>query len=335
MKAVVLFEYLVVFVVSLGAHFNASRKPLGIYVLSNAISIAMWGASLLFISREDMPKRYALWYVSIGMELVVHIFLQSNSRVSLAASHLGERFGLFTLIILGENCMGFIQMVSESDSTSSAIACNVFGVTIIFCYFFMYFDDFSGEFMAKTKLSQLWMYLHFPLHLFQVAFGIALTNVISNHNQHLDTSTCTTNSESAAAGHSTASSTAEHSTPSTAEHAATSLVNGTLAVASHFTQLSAEASSGHESTSVNCDTEFVIKTFWITGGLILCFNAFIKWVNTPVKGGKLIEHGIYKLAALYLTQFYFQLISDPILFVYLVSLTPSSFLLFLLQVMRN
>ena len=272
MKSVVLFEYLVVFAVSLGAHFRSSRQPLGIYVAASAISIAMWGASLMFTSVQDMPKRYALWYVSIGMELVVHIFLQSNSRVSLAASHLGERFGLFTLIILGENCMGFIQMVSESDQTSTAIACNVFGVTIIFCFFFMYFDDFSGEFMSKTKLSQLWMYLHFPLHLFQVAFGIALTNVISAHNKHQDTAQ--------------SGATAEQTTT---EHAAASPLNTTAhAIASHFTGLSAEAgasSAGHESAE-DSDPMFVVKTFWITAGLILCFNAFIKWVNTPVKGGK-------------------------------------------------
>ncbi|CAO3606936.1 unnamed protein product [Mucor hiemalis] len=291
MKAVVLFEYLVVFIVSLGAHFKSSRRPLGVYVGVSAISIAMWGASLLYVSREDLSKRYALWYVSIGLEVVVHIILQSNSRVSLAASHLGERFGLFTLIILGENCMGFIQMVSESDSTSSVIACNVFGVTIIFCYFFMYFDDFSGEFMSQTKLSQLWMYLHFPLHLFQVAFGIALTNVISNHNLHLDTEACILSAGVSTADHSTASS--DHSTVPSTEHAVASPANTTSTISAHFTQLSAEASSsGHGSEAGGCDSDplFVIKTFWITAGLILCFNAFIKWVNTPVKGAHYRSH---------------------------------------------
>jgi low temperature requirement protein LtrA len=284
MKSVIFVEYAVVFAVSLTAHFKSSRRPLGIYVAASAISIAMWGASLLYTTTDNISKRYGLWYASIGMELVVHIFLQSNSRVSLAASHLGERFGLFTLIILGENCMGFIQMVAESDSTSSVIACNVFGVTIIFCYFFMYFDDFSGEFMAKTKLSQLWMYLHFPLHLFQVAFGIALTNVISNHNLKLDTADSIAATLQTCAAE--AASTLDHSAASIvggSEHAATAASNATIAISTHYTMLSAAASG---ESAVNCDPLFVIKTFWITAGLILCFNAFIKWVNTPVKGGK-------------------------------------------------
>lgn len=240
MKAVLLFQYLVIFVVSLGAHFKSSRRPLGMYVAASALSMVMWGVSLLYTSEADMSKRYALWYTSICLEVVVHVLLQGNSRVTLKASHLGERFGLFTLIILGENCMGFIKTVAGNESTPSIIACNVFGVTIIFCYFFMYFDDFSGEFMRESKLNQLWMYLHFPLHLFQVAFGIALTAIIGRHGQGKDT----------VAG-------LEEDT---------------------------EACSHEES----CDEDplFSIKLFWIAGGLILCFNAFIKLVNTPVHRGK-------------------------------------------------
>ncbi|KAL7315648.1 hypothetical protein PS15m_004838 [Mucor circinelloides] len=287
MKAVVLFEYAVIFIVSLGAHFKSSRRPLGAYVAASAISIAMWGASLLYQSQADMTKRYALWYTSIGMEIVVHIYLQGNSRVSLAASHLGERFGLFTLIILGENCMGFIKMVAESNFTSSVIACNVFGVTIIFCYFFMYFDDFSGEMMNETKLSQLWMYLHFPLHLFQVAFGIALTEIITSHNDGIDTAAAFQETlqkcASAAAGHGTTDTTTDHAA------AASSATNSSIVESAHYTVLSlatesasAEA-SGHDN---GCDDPFFsIKIFWITAGLILCFNAFIKLINTPVNRG--------------------------------------------------
>ncbi|GAA5798003.1 bacterial low temperature requirement A protein-domain-containing protein [Helicostylum pulchrum] len=279
MKSVILFQYLVVFIVSLGAHFKSSRQPLGIYVAASAVSIAMWGASLLYVAKEDIAKRYALWYVSIGMEVVVHILLQGNSRVSLEASHLGERFGLFTLIILGENCMGFIKMVSEANTTSSVITCNVFGVTIIFCYFFMYFDDFSGESMATTKLSQLWMYLHFPLHLFQVAFGIALTDVILNHSSHEDTASYLSETFRKCA----ASGTVEHAP--VAEHLMAGSNN-----ASAFSIFSASAEGAEQ--MLDCDPLFVIKIFWITGGLILCFNAFIKWINTPVKGAGFKSHFI-------------------------------------------
>ncbi|CEG63039.1 hypothetical protein RMATCC62417_00251 [Rhizopus microsporus] len=267
MKAVNLVQYSIIFIVSLGAHFKSSRRPLGAYVAASAISIVLWGISLLYLPPEGIPndpnavKRYALWYISIGLELIVYMVLQTNSRVSLAASHLGERFGLFTLIILGENCMGFITTVAELNTDNNAtepkaMAAIMFSVAIIFCYFFMYFDDFSGEFVAKTKMSSLWMYLHFPLHLFQVAFGIALTSLIKR----------VINNGSEAV--------AEHASNTTAEHATT--------VASHIARLVAsEHGSGHDSEPLT--DSFLITFFWVSAGLILCFNAFIKLVNTPIK----------------------------------------------------
>ncbi|KAG1150103.1 hypothetical protein G6F37_005372 [Rhizopus arrhizus] len=263
MKAVILVQYAVIFSVSLGTHFKSSRRPLGAYVAASAISIIMWGVSLLYISPEDMAKRYVLWYLSIGLELLVHLFLQTNSRVSLAASHLGERFGLFTLIVLGENCMGFIETVAESVGLSEAsnpvpsvMAATMFSVAIIFCYFFMYFDDFSGEFVAKTKMSSLWMYLHFPLHLVQVAFGTALTTLIDILAERMKKTE-------------------------------------TVEVTSHLARLSAEASEASSSSSESgheISETFVIRFFWVTAGLILCFNAFIKLVNTPVKGAHHRSH---------------------------------------------
>ncbi|KAI7898703.1 bacterial low temperature requirement A protein-domain-containing protein [Cokeromyces recurvatus] len=269
MKAVSLFQYTVIFIVSLGAHFKSSHRPLGIYVTASAISIAMWGVSLLYTSKIDIGKRYGLWYSSIGMEMLIHVFLQGNNRVSLAASHLGERFGLFTLIILGENCMGFIKMVAEADATSSLIACNVFGVTIIFCYFFMYFDDFSGEFLSKNRLSPLWMYLHFPLHLFQVAFGIALTDIIAKHSLLQDTSTYLDSILEKC-----------HASDPPA------LMTENKTIIEHYKVLSLSVESSHSTTaSESCNPLFDIKIFWITAGLILCFNAFIKLVNTPVNRG--------------------------------------------------
>jgi low temperature requirement protein LtrA len=283
MKAVLLVQYSAIFAVSLKRVFKSSRQPLGIYVAASAISIVMWGISLLYTSEEDMAKRYALWYTSIGMELLVHVRLQGNSRVSLAASHLGERFGLFTLIILGENCMGFIKMVAEASATPSVIACNVFGVTIIFCYFFMYFDDFAGEYMSHTRLSQLWMYLHFPLHIFQVAFGIALTDVITNHSEKKDTAA---NLQLALQSCAAAATAAEGHPTSTVNHAG----NNTLAESAHFAIVSAAAAAAESSEGghgLNCDDPlFSIKIFWITAGLILCINAFIKLINTPVNKGK-------------------------------------------------
>ncbi|KAG2187326.1 hypothetical protein INT44_005012 [Umbelopsis vinacea] len=174
LKGVLVIEYGIVFSVALIAK-SKSRVPLLCYVVANVISIILWGVSLLFINNNS---HFALWYVGLFVELMVNLIVRDNKRLSWAASHLAERFGLLTLIVLGENLMGFVKLVAEAGTTIHVVIPNFMAVVIIFGFFFNYFEDFSKEVLLHNRNNQLWVYLHFPLHLCQVAFGIALINML-------------------------------------------------------------------------------------------------------------------------------------------------------------
>ncbi|KAG2221830.1 hypothetical protein INT45_003544 [Circinella minor] len=258
------YGFIIGYMVCWAAFMSGSfaKKPLLGYAVVHAIALLLWGISLLYT--ESRGPRFALWYISIFLEVMVHIYLKSHKQVSLAASHLGERFALFTLIVLGENCMGFIRAVMESGTEVRVVVANMFGIVIIFLFFFMYFDDFSKEVLSgQVKLSQLWMYLHFPLHLCQVAFGIALSDTISIY------------AESQAGDVKT---TAAHLISSWARMAAAAIEEGG--------EHSAESAAGEEESSTHIDPTYVFKSFWISGGLILVINALIKIINTPVSTAK-------------------------------------------------
>jgi hypothetical protein len=134
------------------------------------------------------------------------------------------------------------------------------------------------------------MYLHFPLHLCQVAFGIAMTDIITSYRLNLDNpeyAAGTFHQEclalEAASAHSGSNETA---TPG--GHAAYTMVQS-------FTKAIMMASASAESENADllgvCEEigrtkgglEYVFQAFWIAGGLILSINALIKLVNTPVR----------------------------------------------------
>ncbi|KAI8065692.1 bacterial low temperature requirement A protein-domain-containing protein [Gongronella butleri] len=294
MKAVLLVQYSVVlWAAVLSGSF--AKKPLSLYVAVNALAIILWGVSLLFDAPDQVVQRQVLWYVSIGIEVLTNMGLQRFKQVSLAASHLAERFGLFTIIILGENCIGFIRMVTESGPNILVIVANMFGVIIIFSYFFMYFDDFCKEILSEVHISQVWMYLHFPLHLCQVAFGIALTDVITAYRLEWDSHGSESSLlafevceslEHLAAGGGSANGTLPATEPTT--HAALTIAQSLMKAVTEAATLSNEDKSKLEiceeiikkdSNSLN----YAFRAFWVCGGLILCINALIKLVNTPVK----------------------------------------------------
>lgn len=146
----------------------------------------------------------------------------------------------------------------------------------------MCFDDFSANVLLEVNVSQFWMYLHFPLHLCQVALGIALQDVIDIFGQHWDYA------EYGCPASAAAESVSE-GTPSTNA----TLVNVSGRALSLFQALTtdttapattaAESSASASEAAGEClNIDFVFKTFLVSAGLVLMLNALIKLINTPV-----------------------------------------------------
>ncbi|KAI9321734.1 bacterial low temperature requirement A protein-domain-containing protein [Dichotomocladium elegans] len=181
LKGVLVIEYSIVLIVAIIAR-SKSSITLGFYVCANLISIALWGSSLAIL---ELPIHRLLWYLGLLIEVLVNVLSRRDRTLSWAASNLAERLGLLTLIVLGENLIGLISLVALSGLDIVVMAPNWCAVIIIFGYFFMYFEDFNKEVFLHSKYHQLWVYLHFPLHLCQVAFGIALIDTLKLYRAEL------------------------------------------------------------------------------------------------------------------------------------------------------
>lgn len=158
------------------------------------------------------------------------------------------------------------------------------GVIVIFGFFFMCFDDFSAQVLLEVNVSQLWMYLHFPLHLCQVAMGIALQDVIHIFGEHWDFLGvgCSANTESP-----TEMAPVVNTTQlmlHTSGRALSLLQALTMeAPAESGTTTASASTTSTASESEEClNIDFVFKTFLVTAGLVLILNALIKLINTPV-----------------------------------------------------
>ncbi|ORZ21477.1 bacterial low temperature requirement A protein-domain-containing protein [Absidia repens] len=236
LKSVLVIEYTIVFVVAVMIR-SKSKLPLSFYIGANLVSIALWGSSLLIL--ENKIHR-VLWYLGLLTEILVNIIVRGDKTLSWAASHLAERLGLLTLIVLGENLMSLVPLVATSGTATLIMIPNFMAVTIIFGFFFMYFEDFNKEVFLHNKYHQVWVYLHFPLHLLQVAFGISLIDTLKVYKQQME-SEGRLPSIGAANAHETAS------TPSSgSEHGQTSTTSSGTDHAS--AALSSSHGGGHQET---------------------------------------------------------------------------------------
>lgn len=92
---------------------SKSRIALAFYVAANLLSIALWGASLFILEKGT---HRILWYLGVTSEVLVNVIVRDDKTLSWAASHLAERLGLLSLIVLGENLMGLVTLVSTAGN---------------------------------------------------------------------------------------------------------------------------------------------------------------------------------------------------------------------------
>ncbi|CAO3563524.1 unnamed protein product [Mortierella alpina] len=191
MKLVLVGQY---FVVWLHAPDQRSRRPILFYMLANSVSFVMWWTSAFLIEVLSDQARYGIWFSAIAIEVVTNVALANEATVTFLGSHLPERLGLFTLIIIGESIMGLFMVTDELVDAPSKLGWDnltllIFSITVVKCQWFLYFDDYHEQGPVRSSIhSTLWTYLHFMLNLSQLLLGVGCLDLIRIYQLTKDTS---------------------------------------------------------------------------------------------------------------------------------------------------
>jgi low temperature requirement protein LtrA len=156
-------------------HAAAARPLLNLYLTAFSIGASLWLVSVLV----PEPARYLLWGVALVIELSAPwVGRHQIARAPIHASHLVERFGLFTLIVVGESVISVAQGVAKSaaqgDWTAAMATAAVAGFLVVACLWWLYFDRLDDGTIRSVLRGLIWNYAHLPLlaGLVSVALGI-------------------------------------------------------------------------------------------------------------------------------------------------------------------
>jgi len=156
-------------------------------------------ATLLFIGSVFVigPVRFYLWGVALFLMLSVPTYLrlrhnspQVQSQLDLStnvSASLVERFGLFTIIVMGEVIIGIVTGVTARHDLNWLVGGTVgLGTLIAIGLWWVYFDLISHHRPQQSfKIVITWYYLHLPLTIGIVAVGASLLNVVEHAGEHL------------------------------------------------------------------------------------------------------------------------------------------------------
>lgn len=137
-------------------HEPRARELCGRYLVGFSLGAAFWLSSIAVT-----PARYGLWAAGVAVELVTPLLSsRAISRVPYHTSHIPERLGSFTIVVLGETVVLTASGVgSRLHFGGGAIAAIGFGIAA--CMWWTYFEFVDDSPLRRGLLAgQTYVYGH-------------------------------------------------------------------------------------------------------------------------------------------------------------------------------
>jgi len=153
------------------------------YALGFGAAALLWIVSALL----DVPERYGVWALALAIDFMTPWLVGRHSmRFPPDATHFPERFGLFTIILLGEFVAAVMRGIESQEYWSFPAAATAFAsMAFAFLVRWWYFDvaNSAAERHVRTPrqavVFQIWHYVHLPLFLGIGVAGVGFEHMIS------------------------------------------------------------------------------------------------------------------------------------------------------------
>lgn len=177
MRLILMLQYL------RARRLHSPQRHMTAQIASLAASALLW----LVAALSPLEVRFVLWGAAVTLD-AVGPWLRRGHFASLPpdSAHLPERFGLFTIILLGEFVASIMRgMEAQSSWPPLAFAAAITGFVIAFLCWWLYFQRCqAAEPQAIPRRAgayrvHLWTYLHLPLYLSLVVTGVGIEHIIA------------------------------------------------------------------------------------------------------------------------------------------------------------
>jgi low temperature requirement protein LtrA len=150
-------------------HIPAVRTSLHLYFWMFGAGALLWLASLAV----EPPARMWVWAAALALEFAFPLLGWGRLRgLPVDREHLEERFGLFTIIVLGEAVIAVVVGTDVAEWKASSVAGAVVGFLGAVTLWWIYFDFRSFSSVRGGRWPFVESYGHVPLWLAITAYGV-------------------------------------------------------------------------------------------------------------------------------------------------------------------
>lgn len=157
------------------------------------ISLVQLGWVIRLSDLHPSGWQLASFVVLVVCELSVPVWAERPSTTFWHPHHIAERYGLFTIILLGESVLAASAGVTaalESGGLSGALVLNAAsGLVLLFALWWMYFLEPAGDGLAgHRERSFMWGYGHYGVFASLAALGAGLEVAVEQTGHDLEVS---------------------------------------------------------------------------------------------------------------------------------------------------
>lgn len=175
-RSVLVVQYLRV-----GHHVPRARPVVVLFVGAFGAGAACWWISLLL----PPPLRFAFWALGIAIEVVALLGARGvHARFPPHLTHLPDRFGLLTILVLGQVVTGVVRGLDATAWGSRTASTALLGAAAAVGLWWAYFDRLDRAAVAqlgthgRTWIYQVWLYDHLPLTMSLAVAGVGMEHGI-------------------------------------------------------------------------------------------------------------------------------------------------------------
>lgn len=165
---------------------TARRYALGIFL------VQLGWIAILFL-----PKSFGVlpFFVMVLAEFAVPLWAEKAGTTPWHPHHIAERYGLLTIIVLGESILAAVvavQKIASADVLNGSLILFCLGaLLIVFCLWWIYFEDEAAEYLNDYKTAFYWGYGHYFIFASAAGVGAGLAAQIDLQTGASHTSTLT------------------------------------------------------------------------------------------------------------------------------------------------
>jgi low temperature requirement protein LtrA len=177
---------LVVMYVRAFRHVEETRDLVRGYLTGFGVAAVVWTASAVVPDN----LRIALWVMALLIDLATPwVMRQEQARVPLDVSHLPERFGLFTILVLGESISAVVMGLGHAEWAVIPTTTAAVGIGVATAMWWLYFDNARGSVVRRdasvrrTWRPTVWIYTHLLLAGGLAASGVGIEIAVARSGQ--------------------------------------------------------------------------------------------------------------------------------------------------------